>query len=67
MDKDNDDIEDKDLLGNMNKEELESREDENDNSLEGFESSEKIRMSPVLVLLISQLSFKVSLAPIKSL
>ena len=67
MDKDNDDIEDNDLLVNMNKEELESREDENDNSLEGFESSEKIRMSPVLVLLISQLSFRVSLAPIKSL
>ena len=36
LDKDNDDIEDNDLLVNMNKEELESREDENDNSLESL-------------------------------
>ena len=34
--KDNDDIEDNDLLVNMNKEELESREDETDNSLESL-------------------------------
>ena len=32
FDKDNDDIEDNDLLVSVNKEELESREDENDNS-----------------------------------
>ena len=36
FDKDNDDIEDNDLLVNMNKEELGSREDENDNSLESL-------------------------------